>query len=56
MQPVPETLAMQEPPHQHLRLRILVADPAHVVAAGGFAVYVCHGENVKISELANVKM
>jgi hypothetical protein len=53
MQPVPETLAMQEAPHQHLRLRILVADPAHVVAAGSFAVYVCHRGNVRISKLAN---
>jgi hypothetical protein len=56
MQPVPESVSMEEAPHHHLRFRILAADATHVVAAGSFAVYVCHGGNVRISKLANMKM
>jgi hypothetical protein len=42
VEPVPEAVGMQEAPHHHLGLRVLVANPAHVLAAGGFVVDVCH--------------
>jgi hypothetical protein len=46
MQPVPETLAMQTPPHHHLRLCILAFDAAHVVTAGGGGVDIGHGKKM----------
>lgn len=40
VEPVPEPVSIEEPPHHHLWLGVFVADPAHIVAAGGFVVYV----------------
>ena len=36
--------AMQVAAHQHFRCRVLPFDPAHIVTAGLFAVYVCHSK------------
>jgi len=42
IQPVPETVGKQKPPHQSFGLGILIADTAHIVTAGSFVVYVGH--------------
>ena len=52
MQPVPESMGKQIPPHQHLGLGILSPDAAHIVTAGGWVVNI--GHNPKIGDLQAV--
>ena len=48
---VAENVCMQEPPDIHLRFGVLAFNPAHIVAAGGFIVYIGHGGKVQSNAL-----
>ena len=50
VQPVTETISMQEPAHEHFGLGVLAFYAAHVVAAGCLVVYIGHG--VKLRQIS----
>jgi hypothetical protein len=52
MQAVPVAVGVQITAHQHLGLGIFPFDAAHVIAARGLVVYVCHWCKVRLSASA----
>lgn len=50
MKPIAEPVGMEETPDNHFRFGVLPFDPAHIVTAGGFIVYI--GHKVKVSSFA----
>ena len=54
MQPVPESVFEQEPPHDHFGLGILAADPAHVVAS--YCGFVDVGHKGRLSESESTEL
>jgi hypothetical protein len=51
VQPVPEPVLMQKPPHQHLRLRILTPYPRHIITPRLLAMHIGHVVKL-VSQLA----
>jgi hypothetical protein len=43
IQPVPESVGKQKPPHQYFRLCVFALNAAHVKGAGCFVVHIGHG-------------
>lgn len=52
MESVAETISMEEAPDNHFRLGVLAFYPAHIVAAGGFIVYIGHWVKVQPNVLS----
>ena len=39
---------MKKAPDNHFGFGVLAFDPTHIIAAGGFIVYIGHGDGVKV--------
>ena len=50
MQPEAEPVGMKKTPDYHFGFGVPAFDPAHIVAAGGFIVYI--GHEVKVQPMA----
>jgi len=46
MQPIAEPIGMKKSPDNNFGFGVLAFDPAHIIAAGGFIVYIGHGIKV----------